>query len=66
MFDNLVESSSHKQDITRKGSFVIGTLIIYGVLIVAFAIASVPDPVTGDPVTENSPGTVSATLVTVP
>ena len=41
MFDNLVESSSHKQDITRKGSFVIGTLIIYGVLIVAFAIASI-------------------------
>ena len=41
MFDNLVESSSHKQDITRKGSFVIGTLIIYGVLIVAFGIASI-------------------------
>ena len=41
MFDNLVESSSHKQDITRKGSFVIGTLVIYGVLIVGFAIASV-------------------------
>jgi protein TonB len=41
MFDNLVESSSHKQDITRKGSFVIGTLIIYGVLIVAFGVASI-------------------------
>jgi periplasmic protein TonB len=41
MFDNLVESSSHKQDITRKGSFVVGTLIIYGVLIVTFAIASI-------------------------
>ncbi|HXQ71670.1 MAG TPA: TonB family protein [Pyrinomonadaceae bacterium] len=41
MFDNLVESSSHKQDITRKGSFVIGTLIIYGVLILAFGIASI-------------------------
>ncbi|HEX5833259.1 MAG TPA: TonB family protein [Pyrinomonadaceae bacterium] len=41
MFDNLVESSSHKQDITRKGSFVIGTLVIYGVLIVAFGIASI-------------------------
>ena len=41
MFDNLVESSSHKEDITRKGSFVIGTLVIYGVLIVAFGIASI-------------------------
>ena len=41
MFDNLVESSSHKQDITRKGSFVIGTLVIYGVLIVTFGIASI-------------------------
>lgn len=41
MFDNLVESNSHMQDITRKGSFVIGTVIIYTVLIVAFGIASI-------------------------
>src|SRR5687768_12968058 len=41
MFDHLVESSSHKEDIARKGSFVIGTLAIYGVLIVAFVIVSI-------------------------
>ena len=32
MFDNLVESGSHKQDLGRKGSFLLGTLAIYGVL----------------------------------
>jgi|SRR4030095_1598318 periplasmic protein TonB len=37
MFDNLVESSSHKDDISRKGSFVVATAAIYGaVLLVAF------------------------------
>ncbi len=41
MFDNLVESSSHKDDISRKGSFIIGTTIIYGVLIVAFIVAGI-------------------------
>jgi protein TonB len=29
MFDNLVESGSHKQDLSRKGSFLLGTVAIY-------------------------------------
>jgi protein TonB len=41
MFDNLVESSSHKQDISRKGSFIIATTLIYGVLISAFVVVSI-------------------------
>lgn len=41
MFDNLVESSSHKGDISRKGSFVAATLLIYFVLISTAAIASI-------------------------
>jgi periplasmic protein TonB len=41
MFDNLVESSSHKQDISRKGSFLAATAIIYTVLIVAFFVAGI-------------------------
>jgi len=41
MFDNLVESSSHKDDLTRKGSFIGITALIYGVLIVAFVVAGI-------------------------
>ena len=41
MFDNLVESSSHKADITRKGSFIGVTVLVYMVLIVAFVIAGI-------------------------
>ncbi len=41
MFDNLVESSSHKDDITRKGSFVGITALIYAVLIVTFFVAGI-------------------------
>lgn len=41
MFDNLVESSSHKEDISRKGSFVIATAVVYGVLLVTFFIAGI-------------------------
>src|SRR6476661_5852207 len=41
MFDNLVESSSHKEDISRKGSFIIATAVIYGVLLVAFFVAGI-------------------------
>lgn len=41
MFDNLVESNSHKDDISRKGSFILVTALIYGVLIAAFGIAGV-------------------------
>jgi len=41
MFDNLVESSSHKGDITRKGSFIGITFAVYAVLISAFFIAGI-------------------------
>jgi|SRR5690242_11008613 protein TonB len=41
MFDNLVESSSHKADIERKGSFIIATAVIYGVLLVTFFVAGI-------------------------
>jgi len=41
MFDNLVESSSHKDDITRKGSFIGITMAIYVVLIGVFFVAGI-------------------------
>jgi protein TonB len=41
MFDNLVESSSHKDDIARKGSFIGVTLIVYAVLLLAFFVAGI-------------------------
>ena len=41
MFDNLVESSSHKDDIARKGSFIGVTALIYGVLLVTFFVAGI-------------------------
>ena len=34
MFDNLVESGSHKQDLGRKGSFILGTVALYAVLFI--------------------------------
>ena len=41
MFDHLVESSSHKDDITRKGSFIGITALIYLVLLVVFFVAGI-------------------------
>jgi protein TonB len=41
MFDNLVESSSHKDDISRKGSFIGITALVYGVLILTFFVAGI-------------------------
>jgi protein TonB len=41
MFDNLVESGSHKQDLGRKGSFIMGTVAIYAVLGLAFIVGSI-------------------------
>ena len=41
MFDNLVESSSHKKDISRKGSFVVVTALIYVVLMLVFFVAGI-------------------------
>jgi protein TonB len=41
MFENLVESGSHSEDTRRRGSFILVTLGVYGVLIVAGAIAGI-------------------------
>lgn len=41
MFDNLVESSSHKDDLSRKGSFILVTSIVYAVLGLAFFVAGI-------------------------
>ena len=51
MFDTLVESGSHKDDLARKGSFLLGTLVLYSVVLLAIAVgsifwynSSIPDP----------------------
>ncbi|HEU4597106.1 MAG TPA: TonB family protein [Pyrinomonadaceae bacterium] len=51
MFDTLVESGSHKDDFARKGSFFLGTFVLYAVLLSAATVgsiywynASIPDP----------------------
>lgn len=51
MFDTLVESGSHSNDIARKGSFFLGTFVLYSIVLVAVAIGSIywyndsiPDP----------------------
>lgn len=51
MFETLVESGSHKDDFARKGSFFLGTFVLYVVLLVAAGVgsiyyynASIPDP----------------------
>ncbi|MGH9880075.1 MAG: TonB family protein [Pyrinomonadaceae bacterium] len=41
MFENLVESGSHKQDLSRKGSFLLGTIAVYFVLGVTFLAFSI-------------------------
>ena len=41
MFENLVESGSHKQDVTRKGSFILITMAVYLMIIVAGGIAGI-------------------------
>ena len=41
MFDSLVESGSHKDDLGRKGAFFLGTFAIYGVIIAALIIGSI-------------------------
>ena len=41
MFENLVESGSHKEDLTRKSSFFLVTLAVYTVLITAFIVAGI-------------------------
>lgn len=51
MFDTLVESGSHSDDLARKGSFFLGTMVLYSIVLVAVAVLSVylyndsiPDP----------------------
>src|SRR5205085_4455661 len=51
MFDTLVESGSHTDDLARKGSFFLGTMVVYSIVLVAVAVLSVylyndsiPDP----------------------
>jgi len=41
MFDNLVESSSHRGDLSRKGSFILITVAVYAVLGIAFFVAGI-------------------------
>jgi protein TonB len=41
MFENLVESTSHKEDIARKGSFILGTLAVYAVLGIALFVGGI-------------------------
>ena len=41
MFDNLVESGSHKQDLSRKGSFLLGTVAIYAVIGVSLLVVGI-------------------------
>lgn len=41
MFENLVESGSHSEDIKRKGSFLVGFTALYVVLIIAGLIAGI-------------------------
>src|SRR5207237_7747739 len=41
MFENLVESGSHSQDVKRKGSFILVTLGVYLVLILAGGVAGI-------------------------
>lgn len=41
MFENLVESGSHKDDLSRKGSFLLGTVAVYLVLGIGFLAFSI-------------------------
>lgn len=41
MFEHLVESTSHKDDIARKGSFILGTIAVYVVLLTGFFVLGI-------------------------
>jgi protein TonB len=41
MFEHLVESTSHKDDIARKGSFILGTVVVYVILGTALFVAGI-------------------------
>jgi periplasmic protein TonB len=51
MFDTLVESGSHADDLARKGSFFLGTMVVYGIVMLGVIVLSIyiyndsiPDP----------------------
>src|SRR5882672_12323157 len=41
MFENLVESGSHKEDLGRKGSFLLGTVAIYAIIGITLLVVSI-------------------------
>jgi protein TonB len=41
MFDHLVESTSHKDDLARKGSFILGTIVAYAVVLTALFVLGI-------------------------
>jgi protein TonB len=41
MFEHLVESTSHKDDLARKGSFVMGTIAVYAVFLTVFFVLGI-------------------------
>ena len=41
MFENLVESNPHTEDLKRKGSFLLGTVVLYAVLFIVGGVASI-------------------------
>ena len=41
MFENLVESGSHAEDLSRKSSFIMGAIAIYGIIGAVFLIGSI-------------------------
>jgi protein TonB len=41
MFSNLIESGSHAADLKRKGRFFLGTMVFYGVLLLASGVGSI-------------------------
>jgi protein TonB len=51
MFDTLVESGSHTDDLARKGSFFLGTMVLYAIVLAAVSVIgiywyndAIPDP----------------------
>jgi protein TonB len=41
MFDTLVESGTHTEEVKRKGSFMLGTFIVYAVILLALIVGSI-------------------------
>ncbi|MDT5293838.1 MAG: hypothetical protein QOJ76_718, partial [Acidobacteriota bacterium] len=41
MFDTLVESGSHSDDLARKGSFFLGTMVLYAVVLMGIIVITI-------------------------